>query len=205
MTSSQCSDLAELDAPDGVAERVQWRRPECHRHDVGHHQQHTPAHTGLGRQTHLEGELPAVVVHPAGVHQAQHVPHVGGLEDLLSGGGAGPSVGQGGPHHGHGLRVDLQAAGLEVEVQGLSEVRVGREGVVLLHEVAHGKVPVGRLPLGEEDGVVEAEELVSRHPVESLEEEVVFLRQVVGWLDQLQCEGAGHDGSSIEHGIVRFA
>ena len=32
--------------------------------------------------SYREGELPAVVVHAAGVHQAQHVPHVRGLQHL---------------------------------------------------------------------------------------------------------------------------
>ena len=45
--------LTELDPPHGVAQRVQGRRPESHRHEVGNHQQDAAAHTGLGRQTDL--------------------------------------------------------------------------------------------------------------------------------------------------------
>ena len=53
--------LAELDAPQRVAEGVEGRGPERHAHHVGHHQQDSARHPGLGRQTNLERELSAAV------------------------------------------------------------------------------------------------------------------------------------------------
>ena len=73
---------AELYSPDRVTQRVQGRGPEGHTHHVGDHQEDGATHPGLGGQPHLECKLPAVVVHAARVHQAQHIPHIRGVQNL---------------------------------------------------------------------------------------------------------------------------
>lgn len=90
---------AELDASDAVTQLVQRRRPTHDAHDVGNHQQDPACDTRFSRQTdlkqkmkgqrffldflrvskqrgtHVESELPGEVVHAAGMHQTQSVPH----------------------------------------------------------------------------------------------------------------------------------
>ena len=151
----------KLDTPDRVSKRVKRRGPEGHAHHVGDNEEDGAADPGLGWQPHLEGELPAVVVHAAAVHQAQHVPDVGGVEHLVTGGGADPAIGQGCPHHRQGLRVYLHAAGLKIQVQGLVEVSSFGETVLLLHKVAHREVSVGRCPLREKHRIVKPEKFVT--------------------------------------------
>ena len=81
--------------------------------------------------------------------------------DLFSSCWTDPAIGQGGPHHRQALSVDLHAAGLEVQVQGLVKVRTLRKAVLLLHEVTHGEVPVGGGSLGQKHRVVEAKKFVA--------------------------------------------
>ena len=155
------SNLTKLDPSDRVAEGVKRGRPEGNAHNVWDHEEDGAAHPWLGGEPHLEGELPAVVVHAAAVHQAQDVPHIRGVQHLVPGGGAHPAIGQGRPHHWQGLRVYLHAAGLEVQVQCLVEVSSFRETILFLHKVAHGEVSVRSCPLWQKDRIVEPEKLIT--------------------------------------------
>ena len=59
---------------------------------------------------------------------------------------------------------------LEIEVERADEVDVlVGETLVLPHEVGEREVPVGRLPLRQEDGVVEAQVLAASHLLVLLE------------------------------------
>ena len=151
----------KLDPPDRVSERVKRRGPEGHAHHVGDNEEDGATDPGLGGQPHLEGELPAVVVHAAAVHQAQHVPDVGGVEHLVSGGGADPAIGQGCPHHRQGLSVYLHTAGLKIKVQSLVELSSFGKTILFLHEVAHREVSVSRCPLREKHRIVKPEKFVT--------------------------------------------
>ena len=60
---------------------------------------------------------------------------------------------------------------MEVQVERLVEISFVGEAALLLHEVAHGEVPVRGRPLGQEHRVVKPEKLVTftsrRHPSDS--------------------------------------
>jgi len=196
--------LAELQSPHRVAQVVQGRGPGKDPHHVGDDQHHAAAHSGLGRQTHLEGELTGVVVRAAGVHDREHIPDYFRPEHLLLGGGTDASVGQTGGDHGHGLAVGLHGAALEVEVHHLLQVGALGEALVLAHVEAQGVVPVGCLPLGQEHGVVEADVLPAGQPLEPGHGVVEDLRGGHVGLDQSVHQGTGEDGPSVDHRIVRF-
>ena len=122
--------------------------------------------------------------------------------DLFSSCWTDPAIGQGGPHHRQALSVDLHAAGLEVQVQGLVKVRTLRKAVLLFHEVTHGEIPVSRGPLGQKHRVVEAKKLVASEFVKTLVDELILLSWTRPGLNVVEDEGAGHDGASIQHGVV---
>ena len=55
---------------------------------------------------------------------------------------------------------------LEVEIKAFAQVDLLGEALVLPHVKRQGVVAVGVLPLAEEDGVVEAYKLTSRHSLQ---------------------------------------
>ena len=114
--------LSELNPPGRVPDPVQGRRVESEADNVGDDEDDDPADSGLGREPHLEGELSAVVVHPAAVHQTQDVLHGVAGEDSLARDGTDPPVGQGARQHRHAGRRHLDGAGLDVEVQDVLDV-----------------------------------------------------------------------------------
>ena len=122
--------------------------------------------------------------------------------DLFSSSWTDPAIGQGCPHHRQALCVDLHAAGLEVQVQGLVKVRTLRKAVLLFHEVTHGEIPVSRGPLGQKHRVVEAKKLVASEFVKTLVDELILLRGTRPGLNVVEDDGAGHDCASIQHGVV---
>lgn len=61
----------------------------------------------------MEGELSREVVHPAGVHQAQRVPHRLGAQHALTRDGTDAAVGQRGGHDAGALTGHLDGAQLE--------------------------------------------------------------------------------------------
>ena len=78
--------------------------------------------TGEAYNTHLECELSAVVVHPAAVHQTQHVLHGVAGQDSLARDGTDPPVSQGARQHGHAGCRHLYGAGLDVEVEDVLDI-----------------------------------------------------------------------------------
>ena len=173
--------LSKLNPSGRVTDPVQGRRVESEADNVGDDEDDDPTDPGLGRETDLECELPAVVVHPAAVHQAEHVLHGVAGEDPLPGDGADPPVSQGPGQHGHAGSRHLDGAGLDVEVQDVLDIHTSalvvrsaeergeviltvtvdslnllREAAGLPHEVGQGVVPVRRVSLREEGGVLEA-------------------------------------------------
>ena len=65
--------LADLDAADAVAARVEQRREDADAGLAGHDGDDAAADAALGRQADAVGPLAGVVVHAAGVHDAEHV------------------------------------------------------------------------------------------------------------------------------------
>lgn len=57
--------------------------------------------------THMEGELAREVIHAAGMHEAEGVPHGFSTQDTLAGDGADAAVGKSGCHDAAGFAVDL--------------------------------------------------------------------------------------------------
>ena len=88
--------LSELDPSGRVTDPVQGGRVESEADNVGDDEDDDPADSGLGRETDLECELSAVVVHPAAVHQTEDMPDGLALEDPLPSDGADTTTGQGG-------------------------------------------------------------------------------------------------------------
>lgn len=129
---------AELDASDAVAQLVERRRPAHDAHHVGNNQQNPTGHSRLSRQTHLkhkkkklecdswntqsmllrrrdtdvEGELSREVVHAAGVHQTQSVPHRLGAQHTLACDWTEAAVGQSGRHDAGALTSHLDGTQL---------------------------------------------------------------------------------------------
>ena len=100
---------------------------------------------------YLESKLSTVVVHTTGVHEAKDITYIRGVQNLdnefktwdpfsptkylLSCCWTNTPIGQGGAHHSQGLRIDLQATRLEIQVQAVVKVQVFREAVVLLEKI----------------------------------------------------------------------
>ena len=114
--------LSELDPSGRVADPVQGGRVESEPDYVGDDEDDDPADSGLGGETDLECELSAVVVHPAAVHQTQHVLHGVAGQDSLARDGTDPPVSQGAGQHCHAGCRHLYGAGLDVEVQDVLDV-----------------------------------------------------------------------------------
>ena len=80
----------------------------------------------------------------------------------------------------------------------------GGETLLLLHVVTHGKISVCSCSLRQKDRIIETQKLISTDSVEVIEQEIVFIRQIGSWLDQIENESTRHDGTAIQHRIVRF-
>lgn len=65
----------------------------------------------------MESELSREVVHAAGVHEAQRVPHGLGAQHALPSDGTEAAVSQGGGHDAGALARHLDGAQLEVDTQ----------------------------------------------------------------------------------------
>lgn len=118
------------------------------------------------------------------MHEAQHISHAIGPQDLLLGYGTNAAVREGGSHYGNRLAVGLEGAALEVEVHALPEVGLLRVAAVLPHVEAQGVVTVGCLALRQKYGVVEAQVLTAGQLLEVVHGEVELLCQGHLWLYQ---------------------
>ncbi len=73
---------------------------------------------------------------------------------------------------------------------------------MFLHVVGHGEVPVGRVPLREKDGVVEADGLVAGDPLQVVLHVVELLRMPHLRPDAAEDHRGDHDGARVQHGVV---
>ena len=114
--------LGELDSPGRVPNPVQGRGVESEADNVGYDEDDDTAHTRLGGQSNLEGELSTVVVHAAAVHETEDVLDGVTGQDSLASDGTDASIGQRTGQHRHTGRGHLYGAGLDVEVQDVLDV-----------------------------------------------------------------------------------
>ncbi len=193
--------FAEFDAAHRVSPRVDPRGPEGQAHHVGDDDDHRSTHAALGREPHREGELARIVVHPAGDHEREAVLHILGAKHPIAGDRADASVGEGCGQHRHHLDVELDRAGLEVELEGVEHLGVFGKGTVLAHVVAECEVPIGGVAFGLIDRVVEVHFLFSAEGGPDLEECIKTPRDVE--------IGPNHrgadDGPGVDHRVVGFA
>ena len=84
------------------------------------------------------------------------------------------------------------------------KICVGGEAILLFHIITHGKISICSCSLREKYRIVESKKLISTNPVEVVEQEIIFVRQIRSWLNQIENESTRHDGSTIQHRVVRF-
>lgn len=106
------------------------------------------------------------------------------LEDPLVGERIDAGVREGRRDHAQGLRVQIDGAALEVELQRFEKICALRERAVLPHEVAEGEVAIGRPALGQIDRVVETDSAVAGQSAPCFGHVVEPIRDLVAGMQQ---------------------